>query len=120
MKTQTSGLFQPGYSRHPEKMISRSCGNLTHSHRLSTRPPCQRQQQPNPQKDAAGTVYVGPMAVQPPPSLAGQCGHHAPTGQHFRPGNTHRVHRSSRYPEALRLSSCANTCNSDRPPGIQT
>lgn len=87
MKTQTSGLFQPGYSRHPEKMISRSCGNLTHSHRPSTRPPCQRQQQPNPQKNAAGIVYLGPMAAQPPPSLAGQCGHHAPAG-HFRPGNT--------------------------------
>lgn len=60
MKTQTSGLLQPGYSRHLEKMISRSCGNLTHSHRSSTRPPCQRQQQPNPQKDTAGIIYLGP------------------------------------------------------------
>lgn len=28
-KTRTSGLLQPGYSHHPEKMISRSGGDLT-------------------------------------------------------------------------------------------
>lgn len=42
-RTQLSGfLLQPGYSHHPEKMVSRSSGDLTHSHRKSTTP--QRQQ----------------------------------------------------------------------------
>lgn len=42
MKTQTSGLLlQPQSSHHPEK-VSKSSGNLTHSHRESTTP--QRQQ----------------------------------------------------------------------------
>lgn len=61
MKTQTSGLLlQPQSSHHPEK-ISKSSGNLTHSHRESTTP--QRQQWLKLQKDAAGLVQLEPVAA---------------------------------------------------------
>lgn len=42
-RTQLSDfLLQPGDSHHPEKMVSRNSGDLTHSHRKSTTP--QKQQ----------------------------------------------------------------------------
>lgn len=54
-KTRISGLLlQPGYSHHPEKMISRSGGDLTTP---------QRQQCVELQEDAAGLVQYGPAAA---------------------------------------------------------
>lgn len=61
MKTQTSGLLLQLQSSHYPEKISKSNGNLSHSHRESTTP--QRQQWLKCQKGAAGLVQLGPVAA---------------------------------------------------------
>lgn len=68
---------------------------------------------------------VWASGYQPPPSLASQCGHHAPAGPHSRPGSTHKHQEymkdfRPRCPEALWLAACTSTCSSSLPPLLNT